>query len=372
MTTNLFIGLLSGTSLDAIDAVLVSIDQHGAIEQKHALNHPIPDTLKKQCADLFSPGTNELIRYGIADREFAAVCADAVQRLLYEAQVSAEQVTAIGSHGQTVRHHPEISPGFTFQLGCPHTLAVKTNIPVAAQFRHRDIALGGEGAPLAPLLHQHLFGSTYESRAIVNIGGIANVSVLPPADSGKPVTGFDTGPGNSLMDAWIQEWQGQAYDKSGDWAASGQVSQQLLKKMLSEPYFDRPAPKSTGKELFNLRWLENQLGDLELPAADVQATLLELSVITINQAIPDDVKTAYVCGGGAHNAHLMYRLQAANPEVQWLSTEVLGIEPDWVEAVLFAWLAWRQWSGSAGNVPEVTGAMRATLPGAWFPADSDL
>lgn len=370
----LYIGILSGTSLDGLDLVLTEIDAAGGLAHRGALSWPLPDDLRQLCQALCTPGHDELVRYGTADRLFAITAAAGVAALLEQEQLHPEQIKAIGSHGQTVRHHPDKAPGFSLQLGCPHTLAALTGIDVVAQFRQKDIAFGGEGAPLAPAFHQQVFTSPDHDRVVVNIGGIANVTYLPAAARSAPL-GFDTGPGNTLLDYWIFRHHQQHYDLHGHWAASGEVNADLLDLLLNDSYFRRPAPKSTGREYFTPQWLHRSLERFEpLAPADVQATLVELTVRTmiqgIQQAIP--VGTAgceaiYVCGGGAHNRYLLERCAVELPSCEWQSTAALGIHPDWVEGALFAWLAWRHVHRKAPDLRAVTGASRASILGAYYP-----
>lgn len=379
MSTERFIGVLSGTSLDALDLALVSIDDSGGIQQLDALNWPLPELLQQQCHELCTPGSNELVRYGIADRQFAETVAEGISALLKKNQLSASDIRAIGSHGQTVRHHPDTNPAFTLQLGCPHTIAARTGIAVVGQFRQKDIALGGEGAPLAPALHQQIFQVANEQRIIANIGGIANITYLPKtgaaAEDEQQVVGFDTGPGNTLMDFWVQQHLHQAFDLEGQWAASGQVNLSLLQLLKSDPYFQKQPPKSTGREYFTPTWLQHALAaHPNLAPADVQATLLELTATTLTDAIRqipnlsiDSALSVYVCGGGAHNRALIARCQDLLTNVNWHTTEYIGVHPDWVEAVLFAWLAWANVMGVAPDLTKVTGAARPAILGAYIP-----
>lgn len=380
MSAERFIGVLSGTSLDALDLALVHINKSGTISQLDALNWKLPESLQQQCHELCTPGANELVRYGIADRLFAETVAEGVHTLLAKNKLTAADIRAIGSHGQTVRHHPDANPAFTLQLGCPHTISALTGIAVVGQFRQKDIALGGEGAPLAPALHQKIFQVAEEQRIIANIGGIANITYLPASES-EPVIGFDTGPGNTLMDYWVQKHLQHDYDANGDWAASGISDQSLLALMQSDPYFQKLPPKSTGREYFTPAWLQQALqqhaeaGATPTAPENIQATLLELTAITLTDAInaipnPNSVpkRSVYVCGGGAHNQALTERCRTLLPNVSWQTTEAIGVHPDWVEAVLFAWLAWAHVHGVAPDLTKVTGAKRASVLGAYIPA----
>lgn len=370
----LYLGILSGTSLDALDIVLVAIAADGSLRHQAAMNWPLPQPLRKLCHQLCTPGTNELVRYGTADRLFAQTAAEGVLHLLKQENVDTDAVTAIGSHGQTVRHHPDLSPGFTLQLGCPHTLAALTKIDVIAQFRQKDIAFGGQGAPLAPAFHDKVFRSPQRNRVIVNIGGITNLTLLP-ADPDGTVIGFDSGPGNTLMDDWIYRHHQHHYDVNGHWAASGEVHPQLLQLLLSDPYFAKAAPKSTGREYFTPQWLHRALEHFSaIPPADVQATLAELTAQSLCSAIATTAKQhqlkldeVYVCGGGVHNQHLLNRCAALLPTSQWQSTASLGVDPDWVEGALFAWLAWCHCHKKAPDLSKVTGAAKVSILGAHFP-----
>lgn len=358
-----YIGLMSGTSADAIDAVLVAFDGH-----PHLIAHysePLSDNLREQIHALALPSDNEIDRVGALDISLAQHFARISLTLLRHAKVHPEQVMAIGSHGQTIRHRSPGSPQgcFTLQIGDPNTIAELTGITTVADFRRRDMAAGGQGAPLVPAFHRAIFHSTEEHRVIVNIGGMANITWLPKQGA---TLGFDTGPGNVLMDGWILAHQGKSYDESGTWAASGTINQELLDKLLQHPFFAQAAPKSTGREAFNRQWLEDALQGIALDAADVQATLLELTAITISDAIHSlgsDPKAVFVCGGGAYNTQLMRRLQALLAGDKVESTASLGIHPQWIEAMAFAWLARQTMNRQSGNLKEVTGAQREVILG---------
>jgi anhydro-N-acetylmuramic acid kinase len=369
MTSSLYIGLMSGTSLDGVDGVLADFADDGAIRTIEAGFVPFDAGLRADLMALQSGGVNEIEREAIAANRIAGAYAACVDQLLAAAT---GPVRAIAAHGQTVRHRPEL--GFTRQTINPALLAELTGIDVIADFRSRDVAAGGQGAPLVPAYHAAQFGQPGQTRVVVNIGGIGNISVLH-ADG--RVTGFDTGPGNVLMDGWIARHQDKQYDADGAWAATGKPDPALLAAMLGEPYFALAAPKSTGRDLFHLDWLDAMLGRCAaLPAADVQASLLQLTAVSIARAIEGENKGAarqidavYVCGGGAYNGALMRALQAAlggNTEVQ--STAVLGVAPNRVEALAFAWLAYRFHQRKPGNLPAVTGAKGARILGALYPA----
>ncbi|MFV0476878.1 MAG: anhydro-N-acetylmuramic acid kinase [Parahaliea sp.] len=374
--TSLYIGLMSGTSVDAIDTALVRFSTSG-IDLLSAREHPIAPSIKEQISAISHPAANEIERLGPLDRTLGSLFAEAVLALLKQANIQAKQVCAIGSHGQTIRHHPPSSlsaeqhaQAFTLQIGDPNTIAQLTGITTVADFRRRDICVGGEGAPLAPAFHAAMFATEGTRRAIVNIGGIANVTLL---DGSGAACGFDTGPGNTLLDHWIGRHLNKHFDRGGRWAADGRTDEGLLEILLKHDYLhQRGGPRSTGKEAFNLSWLDEQLAALERPiqAQSVQATLAELSACTIANAIHDasfSVDEVYICGGGAHNTNLMHRLQQRLPSVSLNTTSVLGLHPDWVEAVAFAWLAQRTIEGLTGNLPTVTGASQATILGGIYP-----
>ncbi len=355
---SLFIGLMTGTSVDGIDAVLASIgDNYFSLVS--TLSQPIPASLRGEILDLCQPGGNEIDRAGSASLQLAQHYASTCQALLSQADIAPEEIHAIGCHGQTVRHRPQI-PGFSVQLGCPDTLAVKTNIPVVSNFRNKDIALGGQGAPLVPPFHRQLFARPDQRIAVVNIGGMSNVTLL---ENDHLIGGFDTGPGNVLMDSWVQHHHQQPYDRNGDWAASTQPDLALLNSLLNDPYFRLPPPKSTGREHFSPDWLNRTLANHRLTASAVQSTLAELTARSISDVLADfQPDQVLICGGGAHNRHLLERLQTLlNTSVT--STAEQGLEPDWVEAAAFAWLAWARMEDKPGNAPVVTGASREAILG---------
>ncbi|MBI2381419.1 MAG: anhydro-N-acetylmuramic acid kinase [Gammaproteobacteria bacterium] len=368
-TPELYIGLMSGTSVDALDVALVEIGAQTRLLAAHA--HEIPDDLRAAVHGLCASGEREVERLGRLDRVLARLFAEGVQAILSKTGIPASAVRAIGSHGQTVRHHPDGPDGFTLQLGDANTLAVLTGIPVVADFRRKDIALGGQGAPLLPIFHNAMFRQAGAARAVVNIGGIANITVLP-AEPTAPVFGYDTGPGNTLMDAWSERQRGMRLDEGGEWAASGKSDEGLVAAMLQDPYFARAFPKSTGRELFHLNWLDGHLArrDRELEAEDVQASLLQLTTRSIAAQVRQQIPVggaAYLCGGGVHNRALILALRAALPGLDVQTTDMLGIGADWVEAMAFAWLAYRHCHGLPGNLPEVTGASRLAVLGGYYP-----
>jgi len=361
---DLFVGLMSGTSLDGVDAALVEFTSaRPALVNSAYL--PLPATLKAELHALQAPGPNELDRAARAGNGLSRVYAEAVATLLKQAGISPAAIRASGCHGQTVRHRPDA--GYTLQIGNPALLAELTGISVVADFRSRDIAAGGQGAPLVPAFHAAVFSSDAAHRVILNIGGIANLSDLPPHGV---VTGFDTGPGNVLLDLWIQRHLGDEHDAAGAWGQSGTVLTQPLTAMLAEPYFARRPPKSCGRDLFNAAWME-KFSLQQAAAQDVQATLAELSARTIAGAVKQYCPHAnelYVCGGGAHNLGVLARLRRNLPQCEVSTTAALGIDPDWVEAIAFAWLAKQTLDGRPGNLPAVTGAGGERVLGAIYPA----
>ena len=359
----LYIGLMSGTSMDGIDAVLVRLD--GTPPPRHHVHHPLSPQLRGSLLGLNTPGNDELHRAALAANALALGYAAAVTTLLAQAHATAGEVNAIGCHGQTVRHRPDA--GYTLQLVNGALLAELAGIRVVCDFRSRDIAAGGEGAPLVPAFHRAVFAHPQQSRAVVNIGGIANITHLPAQGD---VIGFDCGPGNVLMDGWIMAHQGVAYDTGGAWAAEGKTLPELLERLLAHEFFDRPPPKSTGRDLFNPQWLKNALAGNERPA-DVQATLCELTATAIARGLDAhcaDAGTVYLCGGGARNSALCKRLAALLPRRRIAVTDELGIAAEAVEAAAFAWLAQRALAGEPGNLPRVTGARGPRVLGAIYPA----
>lgn len=363
---------MSGTSVDAIDSALVSCGANG-IEILATHEHAIPADIKRQIASLSHSGPDEIERMGVLDRALGQLFAEATLQLLADADIEPRQVRAIGSHGQTVRHRPpsaapSATSSFSLQIGDPNTIAELTGITTIADFRRRDIAAGGEGAPLAPGFHAAAFSRIGINRVIVNIGGIANATLL---EGEELRMGFDTGPGNTLLDHWIARHCGLPFDRDGSWSATGRVHPILLRSLLTHPYFQKSGPRSTGKEDFNMAWLESHLAAVGLIAAeDVQATLVELTCITITRAITNsllDAKEIFVCGGGSHNSCLMARLAELLAPATVNSTAAIGIDPDWVEAATFAWLASRTLEGLAGNLPRVTGAAGARVLGGIYP-----
>jgi len=362
--SELYIGLMSGTSLDGIDAAL--LDLSGSMPSLLATHYQAyPEPLRETLLALHQPTQNELHRTLLMANELAQGYATAIDALLLAAKINPTQVRAIGCHGQTIRHRPE--SGYTVQLGNAALLAELSGITVVNDFRSRDIAAGGQGAPLVPAFHHKMLRHPDLHRVIVNIGGISNLTDLPP---GQVTSGFDCGPGNLLMDAWIKRHLGHSYDKDGAWAASGVVIPALLQTLLDEPYMLASPPKSCGRDLFNMRWLELKLRGNEAPA-DVQATLLALTGQAISAAILrycPGAKEVYLCGGGAHNLALLKYLEKALPNCRIQLTDRLGIEADWLEAIAFAWLAQQTLQGSCANLPEATGARHPCILGAIYQA----
>lgn len=360
----LFVGLMSGTSLDGIDAVLVEIGEHGTRLRAHA-RHAFPDDLRATLLALCASGPNEIDRAADAGNRLARRYAEATRAVLDAAGVAAQAVRAVGCHGQTVRHRPE--SGYTIQIGNPALLAELTAITVVADFRSRDIAAGGQGAPLVPAFHATVFGTADEDRAVLNLGGIANATLLTRDGA---VRGFDTGPGGCLLDLWIQRTRGERFDAGGAWAAGAAPEPRLLARLLDEPFFARPPPKSSGRELFNADWLERRL-DGSLPAQVVQATLLELTAQSASRAIvahAPSTARVILCGGGARNERLRDRLGALLAPRPVETSDAWGLGAEQVEAAAFAWLAYCALAGKPASLPSVTGARAARVLGAIYPA----
>jgi len=371
----LYIGLMSGTSLDGVDGVIASFDADGSglAVQAHA-SAPLPPELRAELLALNTPaGVDELHRAALAANGLVRVYADVVARLLASGRTERRAIRAIGAHGQTVRHRPlEFDGvGYTLQLNNPALLAELSGIDVVAEFRVRDLAAGGQGAPLVPAFHHAVFGRPDEAVAVLNLGGIGNLSLLPASnDASAPVVGFDCGPANALMDHWTRLHQGQPFDADGQWAAGGTVQSSLLAALLSEPFLAKLPPKSTGRDLFNPDWLATHLADCPAAPADVQATLAEFTVRAAADALQrfgPASRRLIVCGGGALNAHLMARLQSLLPQVQVLSSADCGLLPLQVEATAFAWLAQAALARRPGNLPSVTGARGPRVLGAIYP-----
>jgi anhydro-N-acetylmuramic acid kinase len=362
--SDLFIGLMSGTSLDGVDGVLVRLASASSPQVLAAVHADYPDALREAVLGICATQSARLSVLGRVDVQIARLYADVVAQLLAQAQLPPQAVRGIGSHGQTVHHEPLGETPFTMQLGDPNVLAARTGITVVADFRRRDMALGGQGAPLAPGFHELVFRHPSRCRVVLNTGGIANISVLQPQ---QPCIGYDTGPANILMDAWVQKQHGLAYDEDGRLARQGTLNVPLLARLRADPYFALPPPKSTGREHFNIAWLEGHLSAIDQPiaSADVQRTLLELTATTVSDAIARHATSGdlLVAGGGAHNRALLERLQVLNPA--WLvdTTASVGVPPEQVEALAFAVFAQRTLDGLPGNLPAVTGASRPCLLG---------
>ncbi len=363
--SNLYIGIMSGTSMDGVDAALVEIgEHHSKLISTHFL--PYPADLKAGLLALQHPTENELETAAKIANQVSVLYAESVKQLLKKTALQASQIVAIGNHGQTIRHRPEL--GFTLQIGNHALLAELTGISVVADFRSRDVAAGGQGAPLVPAFHRAMFADAQKNRAIINIGGIANITYI--AKNGE-ILGFDSGPGNMLLDYWTSLRLGKPYDENGAWALTGVVLDSMLYDMLTEPYFALPPPKSTGRDLFNENWLKQHLLYPHLRSQDVARTLVALTAHTIFNAICntcDYVDEVYLCGGGAHNSLLAHDLKTLFGEKVLVNkTDVLGIDADWVEAMCFAWLAKQTLEQKPANLPVVTGAKGLRILGAIYP-----
>ncbi len=367
----LYIGLMSGTSMDGIDAALVDFSQaeHSGARPKlvYTHSHAWPENTQRTLIDARDLADDKLSSLSSLDIHTAEIFADACFKLLDNSSHQPQDIIAIGNHGQTIRHRPDIDSPFSLQIGNAKKLAELTSIDVISDFRTADIKAGGQGAPLAPAFHQAMFQHDKTSRAIVNIGGIANITVLPK-DKNIRVTGFDCGPGNTLMDAWISQHKQQSYDAEGAFASSGKTNATLLANLLMDDYFQLAPPKSTGFECFNLKWLDEHLDsvpDSKMDSADVQSTLCDLTAASIIRAINQyapDTDEIYICGGGVHNKVLMHKLQTLTKS-SVTTTEALGVHPDWVEAIAFAWLAYQNIHQQTGNLPSVTGAGKTVVLG---------
>lgn len=367
--SEIYVGLMSGTSLDGVDVAILEFAEFPP-RLLYCNTSPYKSALRDRLMELCRSQTTSLDELYSLDAELGETYAEAVNNALDRAAIASNAITAIGCHGQTIRHSPDSSTPYSAQIGDPNRIATLCGITTVADFRRRDIALGGQAAPLAPAFHRFLFRSGEEDRIVINIGGISNITYLP-ANLDQPVLGFDTGPGNTLLDYWIGQHQDRAFDKDGDWARSGKVNAALLKRMIAdEPYFGRDAPKSTGTEYFNPGWLKTFL-DCELDAVDVQATLVELTAVTVAMAIknlPSQARNCYICGGGAHNRYLLERLGQALPECGITTTAALGLDADFVEAAAFAWLARERINQREGNIPEVTQARSTAILGGVYAA----
>jgi anhydro-N-acetylmuramic acid kinase len=358
----IYLGLISGTSMDAIDAALVDFDV-APLRVIATSATAFDPALKRRVTALIDRADSvALDEVGQLDVELGRAFAQAALSLMHRAGVSADRVTAIGSHGQTLRHRPDLATPFTWQIGDPNTLAEMTGVSVVADFRRRDVAAGGQGAPLLPVFHDQVFRSDSEDRVIANLGGIANITIL---SRGRSVTGFDTGPANRLLDAWISLHEGKEFDAGGVWAAGGRIDDSLLSKLLDEPYLRLAPPKSTGRELFNLPWLQNKLGLFSRKPRDVQATLQQFTARSLADALRQYAPGAavYLCGGGARNLGLLDAIASLIAPNRVTSTDALGLDPDYVEAIAFAWFAKRTLEGLTSSAGSVTGATGARILG---------
>ncbi len=362
-----YIGLMSGTSMDAVDAALIEIND-SQIQTLATHAKPLPPSLREEILALTQPGDNEIVRMGVLDNQIGELFAETVNELLQQNSISPSEISAIGSHGQTIRHHPQPPLCFTLQIGNPNIISQRTGITTVADFRRRDIAVGGQGAPLVPAFHAQVFRSPEIDRIILNLGGIANITVLP-ADLSQPVIGYDTGPANCLMDSYIQQhFSDKHYDHDGVWAAAGTINPTLLATMLQEPYLALMPPKSTGRELFHLGWLNQHLAQISatINPVDIQATLLEYTANTIADSIKKHTTSSceiLLCGGGSYNRFLVARLQALLKNFTLKSTADYGIDPSYVEAVAFAWMAHSTLHNLPCNLPSVTGAKELVILG---------
>lgn len=371
--SNYFIGIMSGTSLDGVDCVLSTIDSKGQCQYISHVSRPYSAQMREQFLTLQSPSTNELHLEALSANDLAIEYAHAIQALLELTGIRADQIAAIGAHGQTIRHQPSktLQLAYTWQSLNSSLLAELTSINVISDFRTRDIAAGGQGAPLVPAFHAAQFRSDLPI-AILNLGGIANLTLLEP---NKPVLGFDTGPANVLLNDWIYKNLQLPYDENGDWSKLGQILPNILESMLSEPYFTAPIPKSTGRDLFHLDWLMNHLPHDNMPLApDIQASLVELTAISVARQLHHYLPSCsevIACGGGVQNRYLMDRIeihcQDLIPNIELSTTQKYGIDPQTVESLAFAWLAWCFVKGLPGNLTSVTGAKSPKILGAFYP-----
>ena len=375
MRPGYYIGLMSGTSMDGIDAALIHSNGQ-RIEAVSTLEAPWPSALKRRLAQLTqNPDKISLQELGEVDHLCGQQFAKAAESLILHSGIARQQIQAIGSHGQTLFHHPRQPAPFSLQIGDPNIIAERTGIPVVADFRRRDMAAGGQGAPLVPAFHQAVFHHQNIKRVILNIGGIANLSIIDP-DNPNP-RGFDTGPGNCLLDRWCEIHQDTAFDHNGVWASQGAINPQLLQKLLADEFFQSPPPKSTGTEYFSLEWLHRHLSPIgQYKAVDIQATLLQLTVSSISNAImrwAAEAEEILLCGGGAHNQTLVQDLQKSLSPKKVLRTDQIenGLDPDWIEAMAFAWLAQQTLEHRTGNALFATGARKAVILGAVYPGSPE-
>jgi anhydro-N-acetylmuramic acid kinase len=371
----LFIGIMSGTSLDGIDVAVCDFS-NDKIKLVHAETAEFSNDLKQRLQQLITHSVCDLSELGSTDVALAEEIALSINSVLNKKGIKASRVLAIGSHGQTIFHQPDSPHRFSLQIGNPNVIVEQTAITTIADFRQRDMALGGQGAPLVPAFHHALFQDEKLNRVIVNIGGISNITVLPAKSAKTETFGFDTGPGNTLLDSWCQLHLKQNYDTNGDWAETGTVNQELLNICLADSYFSQHIPKSTGREHFNLAWLKSIIAATHnaIPAADIQATLCQLTADSITNDInryAPDVDEVYICGGGAYNHSLIKRLSKAFEGKVIASTNALGLAPDWVEAVAFAWFAKQTLNQKTVNLSTVTGAKHNTILGGIYYSSND-
>jgi len=362
---------MSGTSMDAIDGVLVDFSNENSNQHPTIIAHTslkISSETKQEILSLCQPGHDEINRTGILDIKLGNFFAKAANELITQAKISSANIKAIGSHGQTIRHMPNTKPAFTLQIGDPNTIAFETKITTIADFRRKDMCAGGQGAPLVPAFHQALFGSRVHSSCIINIGGMANITHLNQA--GSVIAGFDTGPGNALLDGWIKKIKNKAFDDNGQWANTGKIIHELLDQLLAHPFFQPPPPKSTGREDFHLEWLQSNLNSAQ-KAEDIQRTLLEFTAQSICNAVTKHCQSSeevIICGGGAYNEALINRIKESLPSHTVLTTTELGFSPDLIEAMAFAWLAKQTLEHKPGNNPASTGASQpCILGGIYYP-----
>jgi len=366
-----YIGLMSGTSMDAIDAALIDCS-HNTVKLVAHHSQTLSNELRSLVNELCLGCDNELEKTLSLDIKLGLAFAESANTLLKANNINAKDIVAIGSHGQTIRHYPDASIQNSLQIADPNTIAEQTGITTVADFRRRDMAAGGQGAPLVPAFHSQVFRHDKKNTVVLNIGGIANITVLP-SDRKTNVIGFDTGPGNGLMDAWINKNKQLNFDDNGNWAASGKVQEALLKLLLDEPYFSLSFPKSTGRELFNQDWLDNKLeqANTTLTSEDIQSTLCELTAVSISNAIQSlglNIDRMLVCGGGAKNSYLINRIQFHLLQYEVSTTETVSMDPEWIEAMAFAWLAKQTLNKQPGNIASVTGATHPCILGAVYPA----
>ncbi|MFL0804240.1 MAG: anhydro-N-acetylmuramic acid kinase [Agarilytica sp.] len=362
----LFIGLLSGTSVDGVDAGLFEFGAGHSITLRSSYHQPYPPEIRDAILRLSQPGDDEIDRMGALDIALGELFGKAALALIQQENIDPKHIKAIGSHGQTIRHRPNQKYAFSLQIGDPNTIAHISGITTVADMRRMDMSAGGQGAPLAPAFHEAAFFSSEERRCIINIGGISNISILQ-GDNNKTI-GYDTGPGNILMDSWVNTHLHRSYDESGNWAKTGRANEALLKQLMSHPYLEKSFPKSTGREDFNRAWLAQILSELApIAPEDVQASLCEFTALSLTQSIQQhDIDAAYICGGGAHNQTLIERISVHLPKIRVSTTRELKIAPDWVEAGLFAWLAKQRLDGKSTNLTSVTGASIPTILGAIY------